>query len=112
MSCIFCDIAAKKIRSNLVHEDDRCVAFHDVAPKAPTHVLVVPKEHVSDLDAVVAHQESLLGHLLLVAKDVAAKQGLVGGYRVVLNRGADGGQSVDHLHLHVLGGRALTWPPG
>ena len=112
MSCIFCDIAAKKIRSNLVHEDDRCVAFHDVAPRAPTHVLVVPKEHVSDLDAAAAHQESLLGHLLLVAKDVAAKQGLAGGYRVVLNRGADGGQSVDHLHFHVLGGRALTWPPG
>ena len=112
MSCIFCDIAAKKIPSKIVHEDARCVAVHDVSPKAPTHVLVIPKEHLRDLDAVGWDQESLLGHLLLVAKDVAAKQGLAGGYRVVLNRGADGGQSVDHLHVHVLGGRALAWPPG
>jgi histidine triad (HIT) family protein len=112
MSCIFCDIAAKRIASKIIHEDSRVLAFHDVSPKAPTHVLVIPKEHVRDLDAATDGHESLLGHLLLVARDVAAAQGLASGYRVVLNRGADGGQSVDHLHVHVLGGRALAWPPG
>ena len=100
--CIFCDVAAGKIPSKFVHEDPLAVAFHDISPKAPTHVLVIPREHVDDLDAASAEQEQLLGHLLLVAREVAAKEGLGNGYRVVVNRGADGGQTVDHLHVHVL----------
>ena len=110
--CIFCDIVEGRIPSELVHEDHLAVAFRDVAPKAPAHVLVVPREHVESLNTATPAQELLLGHLMLVAKDVAAKAGLSGGYRVVVNHGADGGQTVDHLHLHVLGGRALSWPPG
>ncbi|HMB71784.1 MAG TPA: histidine triad nucleotide-binding protein [bacterium] len=111
-NCVFCDIVEGKIPAKVSHEDHLSLAFHDVSPKAPVHVLVIPREHVSDLDAATPGQELLLGHLLLVAREVAAKEGLSGGYRVVVNRGADGGQTVDHLHLHVLGGRPLAWPPG
>jgi histidine triad (HIT) family protein len=111
-SCIFCDIVEGKIPSRLIHEDHLAIAFHDISPKAPTHFLVIPREHVSDLDAASPEQELLLGHLLLVARDMAAAEGLARGYRVVVNRGEDGGQTVDHLHLHVLGGRTLSWPPG
>ncbi|MCA9753406.1 MAG: HIT domain-containing protein [Gemmatimonadetes bacterium] len=110
--CIFCDIVDGKIPAKLIHEDHLAVAFHDISPKAPTHLLVIPRQHLSDLDEAKPEQELLLGHLLLVAKEVAAKSELRGGYRVVINRGADGGQSVDHLHVHVLGGRPLAWPPG
>jgi histidine triad (HIT) family protein len=112
MGCIFCDIATGKIPAKLAHEDERVVAFHDVAPQAPTHVLVIPKEHLPDLDAAAPEHVALLGHLLWVAKETAGRLGLSDGYRVVVNRGRDGGQSVAHLHLHVLGGRALGWPPG
>ena len=111
-SCLFCDIVDGKIPSKLLHEDHLTLAFHDISPKAPTHFLVIPREHVSDLSSATPEQELLLGHLLLVAKELAEKQGLGGGYRVVINRGEDGGQTVDHLHVHVLGGRALSWPPG
>jgi len=110
--CIFCDIVKGKIPAKIVHQDPLSLAFHDVSPKAPTHVLVVPREHLDDLDAATPEKELLLGHLLMVAKEVAAKQGLEGGYRLVVNRGEDGGQTVDHLHVHVLGGRRLHWPPG
>lgn len=110
--CIFCDVASGKIPAKLVHEDPVVIAFHDISPQAPTHVLVIPREHIEDLDAVSKEEETLLGHLLLVAKEIAAKEGLGNGYRVVVNRGSDGGQSVDHLHVHVLGGRPLAWPPG
>jgi len=110
--CIFCDVAEGRIPVKLVHEDHLTIAFHDISPKAPTHVLVIPREHVTDLDAAKPEQELLLGHLLLVAKEVAGKEGLGKGYRVVLNRGEDGGQTVDHLHLHVMGGRPMKWPPG
>jgi histidine triad (HIT) family protein len=112
MSCVFCDIAAGRIPAKIVRSDDRIVAFHDIAPRAPTHVVVIPKEHVESLDAAKPGQEALLGALLLAARGVAAELGLRGGYRVVVNRGPDGGQTVDHLHLHVLGGRAMGWPPG
>ena len=111
-TCVFCDIVEGKIPAKLVLEDHLALAFHDVSPKAPTHVLVIPREHVPDLGAATPEQELLLGHLLLVARDVAAQEGLTGGYRVVVNRGVDGGQTVDHLHVHVLGGRPLSWPPG
>lgn len=111
-ACIFCDVVEGKIPTRLVHEDHLALAFHDISPKAPTHVLIIPREHLSDLDAAQPGQELLLGHLLLVAREVAEKEGLAAGYRVVINRGADGGQTVDHLHVHVLGGRPLSWPPG
>jgi histidine triad (HIT) family protein len=110
--CIFCDVAAGKIPSKIVHQDRLVVAFRDISPKAPTHVLVIPREHFDDLDAATRVQERLLGHLLLVAKEIAAKEGLENGYRLVVNRGADGGQTVGHLHVHLLGGRPLGWPPG
>jgi histidine triad (HIT) family protein len=111
-SCIFCDVVDGKIPSKLIREDHLAIAFHDVSPKAPTHFLVIPREHIQDLDGAEPEKELLLGHLLLMAKEIAADQGLGNGYRVVINRGADGGQTVDHLHVHVLGGRPLSWPPG
>jgi histidine triad (HIT) family protein len=111
-SCIFCDVVEGRIDARLIYEDHLVVAFHDIAPKAPTHVLVVPREHVADLDHASPEQELLLGHLLIVAKDIASSQKLSQGYRVVVNRGEHGGQTVDHLHVHVLGGRLLGWPPG
>jgi len=111
--CLFCRIAAKEIPATLVHEDERTLAFRDIHPQAPFHVLVIPKAHVSSLDAAEEGDEGLLGALLLVARRVAREQGVAGdGYRAVLNVGADGGQTVHHLHLHILGGRSLTWPPG
>lgn len=111
-NCVFCDIVEGKIPAKIIHEDHLALAFHDVSPKAPTHVLVIPREHIPDLDAATPEQELLLGHLLIAAKEVAAKAGLGEGYRVVVNRGEHGGQTVDHLHVHVLGGRPLAWPPG
>lgn len=110
--CIFCDIVEGKIPGKLVHEDHLAIAIHDISPKAPTHVLVLPREHIATLDDATGGHELLLGHLLLVAKEVAAKEGLGNGYRAVVNCGAEGGQSVDHLHVHVIGGRPLSWPPG
>jgi histidine triad (HIT) family protein len=112
MDCIFCEIAAGRIQAKRVHEDDQVVAFHDVSPQAPTHVLVIPREHIRDLDAATPEHIALLGHLIWVARDVAGTLGLAQGYRLVVNRGRDGGQSVDHLHVHILGGRSLQWPPG
>ena len=112
MATIFQRIINKEIPAQIVFEDDQCLAFHDVAPQAPTHVLVIPKKEILNLAATTAEDQALLGHLLLVARQVAEQLGLSNGYRVVLNCGRDGGQSVDHLHLHLLGGRTLHWPPG
>ena len=112
MATIFQRIIDKEIPANIVFEDDVCLAFHDVAPQAPTHVLVIPKKPLPNLAAAQADDQALLGHLLLVAKQIADQLGLSNGYRTVINCGKDGGQSVDHLHIHVLGGRALHWPPG
>lgn len=109
---IFQRIINKEIPAKIVHEDDLCLAFHDVAPQAPVHVLVIPKKPLVNLAAAEAEDQALLGHLLLTARKVAAELGLANGYRTVMNCGPDGGQSVDHLHIHVLGGRALHWPPG
>jgi histidine triad (HIT) family protein len=111
-SCIFCRIATREIPSGIVYEDDEIVAFRDLNPQAPAHVLVIPKRHVAALDDAVEGDAKLLGAMLLIAKRVAAALGLSGGYRVVTNIGPDGGQSVSHLHLHVLGGRPMAWPPG
>lgn len=109
--CLFCKIAAGEIPATIVREDGEFVAFRDINPQAPTHVLVIPRRHLSSLNAL--DDEGLGGRLLLMAKSVAEDDGLADpGYRVVLNTNADGGQTVDHLHAHVLGGRAMRWPPG
>lgn len=110
--CIFCRIVAGSIPSTKVFEDELCLAFRDLHPAAPTHVLVIPKEHIQSAAHAVEAHAALLGHLVLTAAKVAEQAGLANGFRLVANTGADGGQTVDHLHLHVLGGRALGWPPG
>jgi histidine triad (HIT) family protein len=112
MDCIFCKIAAGKIPAALVYQDDQVVAFRDRAAQAPVHFLVIPREHLPSLAHTAHDHTALLGHMLAVAADLAGKEGLTGGFRTVINTGADGGQTVDHLHVHVLGGRAMTWPPG
>jgi histidine triad (HIT) family protein len=112
MSCLFCKIIDGSIPSTAVYQDEKCYAFADISPKAPTHVLVVPREHIVSLAEAGAHHPALLGHLLWAAAEIARAKGLGKGYRVVINTGPDGGQTVDHLHMHMLGGRALTWPPG
>jgi histidine triad (HIT) family protein len=109
---IFAKIIDRKIPARIEYEDDRCLAFHDVAPQAPTHVLVIPKQPIPSLADLEPADEALVGHLVLVATQLAAKLGLGLGYRLVVNCGRDGGQSVDHLHVHLLGGRQLRWPPG
>ena len=110
-SCLFCRIVRREIAAKLVHEDEHTIAFRDIDPKAPTHVLVIPKTHVASLDE--ASDAEMLGRLLLVAKSLAASEGVAAeGYRTVLNTGANAGQTVFHIHLHLLGGRKLGWPPG
>ena len=109
---IFKRIIDKEIPASIVYEDDRCLAFRDVNPQAPTHVLVIPRKEISSLDDASDDDTVLLGHLLATARKLAGQFGLARGYRVVINCGPDGGQSVDHLHVHLLGGRALEWPPG
>jgi len=112
-SCLFCRIMAKEIPADLVYEDESAVVIRDVNPQAPTHLLVIPQEHLESLDDASQKDEALLGHLLRVAARVANAAGLAeGGYRTVINNGAGAGQSVFHLHLHVLGGRPMNWPPG
>ena len=112
MSTIFQKIIDRQIPARIVFEDDQCLAFHDVSPQAPTHVLVIPKRAIRSLADSVPEDASLLGHLCSVIPQIARSLQLDNGYRVVMNCGPDGGQSVDHLHLHILGGRALGWPPG
>ena len=109
---IFKRIIDREIPAKIAYEDDLCLAFHDVNPQAPTHVLVIPKKEIASLGQLTAEDQALVGHLMLVVKNLAGDLGLAGGYRVVVNCGPDGGQSVDHLHLHLLGGRQLKWPPG
>jgi histidine triad (HIT) family protein len=110
---IFSKIIRKEIPANIVHEDDLCLAFHDVSPQAPVHVLVIPKKPLVSLEDLSAEDAPLLGHLWLVIQQLARDLQLsASGYRVVVNCGKDGGQSVDHLHFHILGGRSLSWPPG
>jgi len=112
MSTIFRKIIDRKIPAEIVFEDDHCLAFRDIHAQAPTHVLVIPKKDIVNISQTNAADRDLLGHLLLTAKAVAAQLGLANGYRLVINNGPDGGQSVDHLHVHILGGRPLAWPPG
>jgi histidine triad (HIT) family protein len=114
MDCLFCKIANGEIPVKKVFEDDHAVAFRDIHPQAPVHVLVVPKKHYASLADVGTSDEelTLLGHLLSVVNQIARAEKLISGYRTVINTGTGGGQTVDHLHLHLLGGRALQWPPG
>jgi histidine triad (HIT) family protein len=109
---IFKRILDKEIPADIVYEDDRCIAIRDINPQAPTHVLVIPRVEIVSLVEANEANAPLLGHLLVVAARLAAELELTDGYRTVINCGRDGGQTVDHLHVHVLGGRQLTWPPG
>ena len=112
MDCIFCKIVKGEIPSKKVREDEFSLAFHDIEPKAPTHILVIPKKHVASLAEARPADEALLGRLLLAAAEIAREQELGRGYRVVISTGPEGGQTVDHLHLHLIGGRQMHWPPG
>lgn len=109
---IFSKIIRKEIPANIVYEDDLCLAFTDVNPQAPVHILLIPKKTIVNIDTAQPEDQDLLGHLLLTVRKVAAQAGLKNGYRIVMNTGNDGGQSVYHLHIHILGGRSLSWPPG
>ncbi len=111
--CLFCRILAKEIPSKTVHEDEQAVAFEDINPQAPTHILIVPRRHIPSLNEITAEDAVLVGHLHLVAAKLARERGIAeSGYRTVLNNGRGAGQSVFHLHLHLLGGRGMRWPPG
>jgi histidine triad (HIT) family protein len=111
--CLFCRIAAGEVPSEKVFEDDVCVAFNDISPQAPVHILIIPREHFDSLDAAKQSHKETLGHLLLAAAGIARDRGIAdGGYRVVINTNADGGQTVFHTHVHLLGGRPFVFPPG
>ena len=109
---LFQKIADKEIPAKLVYEDDVCIAFHDIAPQAPTHILVVPRKPIPRVGAATVEDQATLGHLLLTAGNVARELGLENGFRTVINNGPDAGETVPHLHVHVLGGRPMTWSPG
>jgi len=112
-SCIFCRIAAGEIPAKIVRQDEDTVAFRDLNPQAPTHVLVIPRRHVPTVNVLEPADAALMGKLFLAAKEIARDEGVAGsGYRMVVNAGPNAGQSVDHIHMHVLGGRGLAWPPG
>jgi histidine triad (HIT) family protein len=110
---IFKRIIDREIPADILYEDDRCLAFRDVSPQAPTHVLVIPKKEIASLESLGDDDAEVVGHMLIVIRDLARRLGIdQGGYRVTVNCGADGGQTVDHLHFHLLGGRPMKWPPG
>ena len=111
--CLFCKIANREIPAALVHEDDQLVAFRDINPQAPTHVLIIPRRHISTLDDLEEGDDAIVGGMVRLAASLARAEGFsAAGYRTVFNCNADGGQTVFHIHLHLLGGRPLTWPPG
>ena len=109
--CIFCKIANGEIPTNMVYEDELICAFNDLSPQAPVHTLIIPKKHIESLDAATEEDAKILSHMLLKVKDIAAKLGIENGYRCVINTGEDGGQSVKHLHIHLLGKKVMGWPP-
>ena len=109
---IFKKIIDREIPADIVYEDDQCLAFNDVAPKSPTHVLVIPKKEIPSLAHLSDEDSALMGHIVMVVHRLANELGLDNGYRVAVNCGADGGQTVDHLHFHLMGGRSFSWPPG
>lgn len=111
--CLFCRIAEGEMSADVVRSDERVVAFRDINPQAPTHILIIPREHVPSVDDLEQEHASLVGELYLAARDLAREEGIAEeGYRLVMNTGAEAGQSVFHIHLHLLGGRTLRWPPG
>lgn len=110
--CVFCGVASGAMDAVRVYEDDRVVAFRDIAPRAPVHILIIPREHIPSVDSVARAHGDTLGHMLIVARDVARGEELTGGYRIVINTGRAAGQTVAHLHMHLLGGREMDWPPG
>jgi histidine triad (HIT) family protein len=113
MSCLFCKIISREIPASIVYEDDRLIAFNDIKPQAPTHVLIVPKRHIDTLNALTDDDDEMVGELTRRAAAIAADRGIsASGYRTVFNTNRDAGQTVSHIHLHLLGGRAMTWPPG
>ena len=109
---LFQKIMDGEIPANIEHEDDLCIAIHDIDPQAPTHILVIPRKPIPRVGEASAEDQATLGHLLLTAANIAKELNLDGGFRVVINNGPDGGESVPHLHVHLLGGRSLSWPPG
>ena len=110
--CIFCKIIAGDIPAQLLYEDEDILAFNDISPQAPTHILVIPKKHIKGPAAVTDSDQPLIGKLVKIGTDLAEKAGLQNGFRLVMNNGENAGQTVFHLHMHVLGGRPMTWPPG
>ncbi|MBI5959046.1 MAG: histidine triad nucleotide-binding protein [Chloroflexi bacterium] len=113
MACVFCQIAAHELDARIVYEDESAVAFYDILQAAPVHILVIPRQHITGPLDVDGTQEQAIGHLIAVAAHIARQEGIAeSGYRLVTNQGRDGGQSVFHLHVHILGGRRMSWPPG
>lgn len=113
MDCLFCKIVAREIPATILHEDDQVIAFRDVNPQAPTHALIIPRRHIATLNELQGSDSVLVGHMLFTATQVARAEGIENsGFRVVMNCNEDGGQTVFHIHLHLLGGRAMRWPPG
>ncbi len=111
--CLFCKIANKEIKSNIIFENDKLLAFSDINPQAPVHILIIPKKHIAGLNEIGAADKELLGEIQLAAKEIAEKNNISkDGYRIVANCGPNAGQAVDHIHYHVLGGRIFRWPPG
>lgn len=111
--CLFCKIVDRTIPADIVYEDDDCVAFHDINPKAPTHVLIIPKKHIATVNDIDDTETTLAGHLIQTAKKIARELDIADdGYRILMNCNSDGGQEVYHIHLHLLGGRQMSWPPG
>lgn len=113
MDCIFCKIANKEISSDIIYEDDRVIAFKDVNPQSPVHILVIPKEHIESSNHIDDNNSDLIGHIFIVIRNLVDQAGISqNGYRIVNNCGVFGGQTVSHLHFHILGGRKFSWPPG
>jgi histidine triad (HIT) family protein len=112
MSCLFCKIIDGSIPSTRVYEDEQCIAFADINPQAPVHLLIIPRKHILSLAEATTEDSALFSHLLWTVAEIAREKNLATGYRVVINIGANGGQTVGHLHLHLLGGRRMSWPPG
>jgi histidine triad (HIT) family protein len=111
--CLFCQIIERKIAAKIVFEDDLALAFEDIRPQAPTHLLIIPKKHIHSLETLEDEDDGIIGHLFQIARDLARKRGIErSGYRTVINTGPQAGQSVFHVHVHLLGGRSLSWPPG
>jgi len=112
MSCVFCQIVDGSIPSKAIYQDDLCYSFADLNPQAPVHILVVPREHIASIAHAEKSHRALLGHLHWAAAEIARTKGLSQGYRTVINTGPDGGQTVEHIHIHLIGGRPMAWPPG